>query len=183
MKKTIVVFAGNECTKEKEAYYYNVAYQTGKLLAQSGFIVATGGGEGLMNQVSKGARDNGGETVGVCLYIPNRIQSKYLSKRYLYYKLNSRQKKLISLADGFIALPGGIGTLYEITAVLALKKKSEIPEKTPCILIDGYYREFQQLIDKIVYNGFASEKLNSLFQMASSPDHAVRLLKKYFYEI
>ena len=152
--KTIVVFAGNECSEGKEPYYYNVAYQTGKILAQTGFLVATGGGEGLMDQVSKGAQDNGGETVGVCLYIPNRIQSKHLSKQYLYYKLNSRQEKLISLADGFIALPGGIGTLYEITAILALKKKGEIKSETPFILIDGYYKDFQQLIEKMVENGF-----------------------------
>lgn len=177
MKKKIVVFAGNECSIEKEKYYYTLAYKTGKLLTEADFVVVTGGGPGLMNEVCRGAVEAGGKTIGVCLNILARKQSEFLSERFMYDRLNLRQKKLLELGDGFLALPGGIGTLYEITAVLALKRKNEIPPNKPLILIDGYYQEFKILIDKIQYEGFADGSINSLFLMVDTPEEAVERLR------
>lgn len=177
MKKKIVVFAGNECRKDREDYYYNLAYRTGKLLAKVGFVVVTGGGPGLMDKVCRGAREAGGQTFGICLNVPGRIHSAYLSQKEMFDTLNPRQERLLSVGDGYLALPGGIGTLYEITAILALKRKNEIPKVRPLIIVDGYFLEFKILMDKMIVEGFTDDSINSLFTIAKTIDEAVVKLK------
>ena len=180
MKKKVVVFAGSECNPKREKYYYSLAYKTGKLLAEAGFVVVTGGGPGLMNEVSHGATDAGGKTVGVCLEIAGRIQSKYLSEKFIFTHLGPRQDKLLELGDGYLALPRGIGTLHEVVAVLALKRKNEIPPNKPLIIIDGYYQEFRELLEKMQQEGFITEDLYSLFAIVKTPEEAIKLLLRFF---
>lgn len=177
-KKRAVVFAGNECSKEKESYYYNVAYDTGKLLARSGYITVTGGGPGLMNEVSRGAYEAGGETLGICLTVAGRNHSNFLTTREIFDHLNSRQDRLIGLADAFIALPGGIGTFYEVFAVIALKRKHEIEEEKPMILVDGFYKKFEQMMGEIYQQGFAQNSVKELYTLVKTPIDAINIISK-----
>lgn len=176
--KKIVVFAGNECRKDLEEYYHALAYKTGELLSQAGFVVVTGGGQGLMNEVCRGAIETGGETIGICLELKTRQNSSFLTTRESYHHLRPRQDRLISLADAFIALPGGIGTLYEIFAVLALKRKFELERKIPLIIIDDYFHELKILFDKIIELGFANTDIKSLYKIVKTPQQGVDKLKK-----
>jgi len=178
MKKKIVVFAANDCIKEKEKYYYSLAYETGKALAEAGFVTVTGGGPGLMNEICRGAFENKGETHGVCLNIEGRIHSKFLTTHEMFDLLNPRQERLLQIADGFISLPGGIGTLYEVVAVLALKRKGEIPEEKPLILIDNFYHEFHKLIKTMETEGFVFAGFDKLYDIVKSPEETIRLLNK-----
>ena len=178
--RNIVVFAGNECSKEKETYYYNVAYDTGKLLAKFGYITVTGGGPGLMNEVMRGAYDAGGKTESVCLVVNGREFSKFSHKKIIYHSLVRRQTKLISLADGFVALPGGIGTYYEIMAVLAMKRKMEISRQSPLVLLSDYFNEFEPLIDKMIDEGFIGREISAFFKFAASPGETVNMLEAAF---
>lgn len=180
MKKRIVVFAGNECRKDREDYYFSLAYRIGKLLAKAGFVVVTGGGPGLMNQTTKGAFEAGGKTIGVCLKISGRKQSEYLTEKCEYHSLDPRREKLLSLGHGFIALPGGIGTFNEICQVLVLKRKMEISREIPLILIGSYFQEFKLLIDKLKSEGFIRKDFDSLFTIVASPEEALEKLKGSF---
>jgi len=178
MKKKIVVFAGNECAKDKEKYYHSLAYKTGKLLAENNFITVTGGGPGLMNEVLRGAFENGGETIGVRLNVPGREHSRFVTEFILFDDLVARQAKLLEMADGFISLPGGVGTFYEIFAVIALKRKMELDHKKPLILVDGYYKEFELLMERMYQEGFAEKEIKSFYKRIGSPEEAVELLRK-----
>jgi uncharacterized protein (TIGR00730 family) len=180
MQKKIVVFAGNGCRKDREEYYYNLAYKTGKLLAKEGFIVVTGGGPGLMNEVCRGAIESKGETIGICLDVAGRVQSSYLTHKEMFNHLNKRQERLLELGDGFIALPGGVGTFYEIIAILALKRKNEIPSNKPLILVDDYFEEYKILIDKMTKEGFAENSIKSYFEMVSTIKKAIKRLRNTF---
>ncbi|MBI3379696.1 TIGR00730 family Rossman fold protein [Candidatus Gottesmanbacteria bacterium] len=173
MKKKIVVFAGNECVKDKEKYYFSLAYKLGKLLAKDGFIVVTGGGPGLMNEVMKGAYEHGGETIGVRLNIPGRKHSEFVKRTLLFEDLNKRQDKLLHMADGFISLPGGVGTFYEIFAVLALKRDGELSKNTPMILIDEYFAEFKNLMNKLYREGFAEKEIKQFYSCVRTPEEAI----------
>lgn len=175
-KKKIVVFAGNECTAEKEEYYYSLAFKTGKLLAENNFITVTGGGPGLMDQVMKGAFENGGETFAVRLSLTGRKHSEYVTNFISFDDLNKRQDELLKLADGFLVLPGGVGTFYEIFAVLALKRKGELDKNKPMIFIDGYYDEFELLMTKMFQEGFAEKEIKSFYSYVRTPDEAIKLL-------
>lgn len=180
MNKKIVVFAANKCSKEKEEYYYSLAYQTGKLLANEGFIVVTGGGPGLMNQVSKGAYEAGGKTVGICLDMPGRKNSRYLTEKHLFQKLNIRQEELINSAEGIISLPGGIGTLYEIFAVLSLKRKGEMDRKIPLVLVDSIYKNLDKLLAVLQREGLMDREVRSYFSLVNSAEEAVKRMKEVF---
>ncbi len=177
MKKKIVVFAGNECLAEREEYYYSLAYETGKLLANNNFITVTGGGPGLMNEVMRGAYENGGETYAVRLNLTGKKHSEYVTKFSSFDDLNKRQEELLKIADGIISLPGGVGTLYEIFAVLALKRKGELDKNKPLILVDGYFDEFDTLMNKMYKEGFAEGKIKGFYTRVASPEEAVKLLK------
>lgn len=176
MHKKIVIFAGNGCTKERELYYFDLAYKTGKLLAEKEFVVVSGGGPGLMNEVSRGAYEAGGYTIGICLETKGRTQSNFLKEKQVFYKLRKRQEKLMSLADGFLALPGGIGTLYEITEVLALKRKYEIPEGVPLVIVDGYYTEFQVMMENMEKEGFTPPYLHTMYDRVETPEEGIEIL-------
>lgn len=176
MNKKIVIFAGNDAVKEREKYYFDLAYQTGKLLAEKGFVVVSGGGPGLMNEVSKGAYEAGGHTIGICLEIAGREHSKFLKEKEVFHELRERQARLISFADGFLALPGGIGTLYEIAEILALKRKYEISQSVPVILVDRYYKDFQIMMNKMENEGFAPTYLKTMYDVVDTPSEAVATL-------
>ncbi|MBI2611560.1 TIGR00730 family Rossman fold protein [Candidatus Gottesmanbacteria bacterium] len=178
--RNIVVFAANEVKKERENYYYTMAYKMGKLLAQNGFVTVTGGGPGLMNEVMRGAFENGGKTIGVRLQIPGRVHSTYATQHLLFDALNPRQEKLLNLGDAFLSLPGGIGTIYEIVAVLALKRKGEVPEGKPLILIDDYFIPFGQVMEKMRAEGFLNHNFGQYFQYVKNPEEAIKVLKSFF---
>lgn len=182
MQKRIVVFAANDCAPEKEKYYYTQAYETGQLLAKAGFVSVSGGGPGLMNEVMRGAFENGGRTMGICLDIVGRKHSLFLTKKEVFTDLRERQERLISLGDGFIAMPGGIGTIYEITAVLALKRKGELDTRKPFIIIDPVYAGLHIFLKKLEKEGLIPPKLFSYYSLSDTPGKAISALKKY-YEI
>jgi uncharacterized protein (TIGR00730 family) len=179
MKNRVVVFAGNSCLEKNEKKYYSVAYETGKLLAENKYVTVTGGGPGLMNETLKGSYENGGETISVQLQIKGTNHSKYYNKKFSFIKLKNRQAKLFELADAFIALPGGIGTFYEVFEVLALKRKKEITSKAPLILIGKYFEKFREIINTMKSEGFIYFETDNLFNIVNTPSEAIMILKKY----
>jgi hypothetical protein len=180
-KPKIVVFAGNYCRKDKEDFYFSLAYQTGKLLARNGFTTVTGGGPGLMDKVSEGAYKAGGETIGICLDIKDRKNSEFLTVKEFYTDLLKRQIRLFNLADGFIALPGGVGTLFEISQLLAQKRKKEIPFNIPLILVSDFFQRFEDLINMYIEEGFVLNDLKNLYECAKTPVSAVHHLEKLLH--
>lgn len=179
-KKKVAVFTANECKKDRQDYYYQLAFQAGKQLAEKGFIVVTGGGPGLMDQVMKGAHEAGGETIGICLQVEGVAHSKYFTSQEMYDTLTLRQQRLIDVSDAYVALPGGIGTLYEIVAVLAQKRKKDIPAAKPFIIVDGYYKKLQDFLQKMIDEGFVSAHISSYYEVVVSPEAAVEKLRNYF---
>ena len=132
-----------------------------------------------MNQVLKGAYEKKGKTIGVRLYQEGKVQSPFVTKSFFYRQLKPRQAKLISLADGFLALPGGIGTFYEIFEVLSLKRKGEIKMNTPLILIGEYYEEFLKLISLMEKEGLVQKSIHNLFNYCTD----LKEMKKILLEV
>lgn len=178
MHKTIAVFAGNRCHKEKEAQYYTTAYELGTLLAQAGFATVTGGGPGLMDETLHGAMDHGGDTIAIRLDKPGFLHSPFAKRHEAHQKLGPRQDQILALSDAFIALPGGVGTLYEVMAVLALKRVGELPLDKPLILVGDYYTDMRELADKMIGEGFVNPEFHQLFTLVDTPAEAVALLRK-----
>jgi uncharacterized protein (TIGR00730 family) len=177
MKQKVVIFAGNHCVKEKESYYFDLAYNLGRLLAQNNFVVASGAGPGLMDEALRGAIETGGETMGVALNLEGRRQSKYVSSSTIFDKLGPRQDSLVALGDAYVALPGGVGTLHEISNILALKRVKEIPASKPLILIGRYYHPLKDVFDEMVADGFVDKGIFSLYDLVNTPEGAIKIIR------
>jgi len=137
----ITVFGGSSPTPGSPAYLE--AYKLGQSLALAGHTVLTGGYIGTMEAVSRGAAEAGGHVIGVtCSQIeswrPVRA-NEWVNEERSYISLQERLNELITNCDVAMALPGGPGTLTEISLTWNLMVINAIPEK-PLILIGEGWR-------------------------------------------
>lgn len=127
MNKTVTIF-GSSLPKPGQQEYEQ-AYLLSKLLGNAGISVCSGGYQGIMDAVSKGAVETGMNAIGVTVDIFGAIPSKYLSKEIETNSLFERLGKLLEIGDAYIVLPGGTGTMLELTLVWEKLNKSLLPEK------------------------------------------------------
>ena len=151
----IVVYCGS--SNGNNSKYIESAKILGKWIGESSNTLVYGGASrGLMGAISDAVLEAGGEVIGVLPDVP-LIQSRRhqgLTKYIDTPTMAERKAKMIELADAFVALPGGIGTLDELTEVMSLASL-EIT-KCPIVLFDtdGYYKPFKAVVDNIIDSGF-----------------------------
>ena len=153
--KRICVFCGSSPGSRPE--YAAAARRLGGLLAWRKIGLVFGGGRvGMMGHLARAARERGGEVIGV---IPRELYEKQvaftgLSDLRVVGTMHERKALMAELADGFIALPGGIGTYEEFFEVLTWAQLG-IHNK-PCALlnVDGFYDPVLRLLDHAVEEGF-----------------------------
>lgn len=129
--------------------------ELGKWLADNGHCLVYGGGSvGCMGAVARAVLDNGGEVIGITpgFFITAEEILHEVTKLEIVPNMSARRSRMIEYGEAYIALPGGMGTLDEISECLALKRLGLFGEKErPIILynIDGYYDDFIKMIDKM----------------------------------
>jgi uncharacterized protein (TIGR00730 family) len=170
--KTITIF-GTANAKFGEAAY-ELAYQTGKLLAQAGFVIANGGYGGTMLAASKGAAEAGGEIIGVtCSAFKSSTANEYITREIVTKSLDERLDTLIKLGQAYVVLPGGTGTLLELAKVWELKNKGFIEADKPIILVGGFWKP---LVDLIASD---DPKSSRYIRQADGPEQVVGLISDY----
>jgi len=127
MNKTVTIF-GSSLPKPGDEEYEQ-AYRLGKYLGKVGINVCSGGYQGIMDAVSKGAVESGAKAIGVTVDIFGAVQSKYLSEEIVTNSLFERLGKLMEIGDAYIVLPGGTGTMLELTLVWENMNKNLLHEK------------------------------------------------------
>jgi uncharacterized protein (TIGR00725 family) len=137
--RVVTIFGSSRVERGSPAY--QEAYTLGRLLAESGYVVCNGGYTGTMEAASRGCKDAGGRTIGVTVEILEGFRSPnvYLDEEVGTASLLMRLDKLTALADAFVILGGGIGTLLEMALVWNLKVFHVYPEK-PIILLGPDWR-------------------------------------------
>jgi uncharacterized protein (TIGR00730 family) len=173
----ITVFGGS-LPKEGDTAYAE-AQELGKLLAQRGHTVLTGGYIGTMEAVSRGAHEAGGHVIGVtCEDIENWRKvgaNRWVKEERRMKTLNERLKALIDGCDAALALPGGAGTLAEIALMWNLMSV-ESRRRSPLILIGrGWQSTFDQFLHE--FDGYVSAPQRGLLQFAEDVHTAVKLLE------
>lgn len=127
MSKTITVF-GSSRPKPGEKDYIT-AMKLGRILGEINFNVCSGGYQGIMDGVSKGAKDMGSATIGVTVDIFGAKPSEHLTEIIECHSLFERLEKLLEKGDGYVILPGGTGTMLELSLVWEYLNKGLMPKK------------------------------------------------------
>jgi uncharacterized protein (TIGR00730 family) len=118
---------------------YEVAEQAGRKLAEAGFSVITGGGPGAMEATNKGAQQAGGVSIGLNIELPFEQELNHwvdLGVNFRYFF--ARKTMFVKYAQGFVVLPGGYGTLYELFEAVTLVQTHKIT-KFPVVLVGTAY--------------------------------------------
>jgi uncharacterized protein (TIGR00730 family) len=144
MAKTVTVFGSSKPVESDEQY--TIGYELGKKLGENRFNVCTGGFNGIMEAVSKGAAETGMEAIGVTVDTWGRLPNKYLTKELKCNSIFERVQKLIDAGDGFVVLQGGTGTLLELAAVWELCNKN-IMDRKPVACHSSMWNEIVAIIN------------------------------------
>jgi hypothetical protein len=115
--------------------YYQLARDTGRLLAEAGYVVVTGGGPGLMEAANRGAHEAGGTSVGCNIELPTEQKpNPYCTRVLSFDHFYVRKVMLVKYSSAFILMPGGLGTLDEIFEVATLVQTGKV-ERFPLVLM------------------------------------------------
>jgi len=165
--------------------HYQVAEEIGYLLTQKGYGVITGGGPGIMEAANKGAKRGEGKSVGLNIELPfeqshNQFidNDKLLNFDYFFV----RKVMFVKYAQGFIVLPGGVGTLDELFEAITLIQTGKIG-KFPIVLVGSSY--WEGLIDWIksimlgLEHNISDEDLQ-LFNIVDTPVQAVEIIEEFY---
>jgi uncharacterized protein (TIGR00730 family) len=137
------VFGSARFTPEHR--YYKLAREVGSALSRAGFTVMTGGGPGIMEAANRGAKDAGGLSVGCNIELQHEQQhNPYLDRWITFQHFYIRKTMLIKYSYGFVAMPGGYGTLDEIFETVTLIQTQKI-QNFPLVLVGVDY--WQPMID------------------------------------
>lgn len=145
MEKTITVFGSSKPGAGDEQYV--IGYELGRKLGENGFNVCTGGFNGIMEAVSKGANEKGVDAIGITIDTWGRMPNRFLTKEFKCNSLFERVQKLIELGDGFAVLQGGTGTLLELAAVWELCNKN-IMDRKPVACHSSMWNEIVNIINR-----------------------------------
>ena len=145
--------------------YYALAREVGERVAQLGFTVMTGGGPGLMEAANRGARDGGGFSVGCNIELPlEQAPNIYLDRFVTSHYFFVRKVLLFKYSYGFVVLPGGLGTLDELTEALTLIQTGKIKEFPVVLIGTTYWQPFLTLLREMITQGaIAASDLDLLF--------------------
>jgi len=154
---------------------YSKAEEIARLLGSQGFSVITGGGPGVMEAANKGALDAGATSVGLNIQLPvEQARNLYATKAITFNHFFVRKVMLVKYAVAFIIMPGGLGTLDELTEVLTLIQTQKI-RPFPVILFNSrYWKGFLDWMREVVYaQGNVSEEDFDLLRVCDEPKEVV----------
>lgn len=159
---------------------WETAQQLGEALANAGFGVVNGGYGGTMEAVAIGARRAGGHTTGVVVDTFNRSPNPYLDETISAASLLERLDVLLARGQGYVALPGGTGTLVELALSWELMAKGISPQKPIVLLGDFWTPVIETALRRQDARGREGTSYTwpSCVRRADSVDEAVEILKK-----
>jgi len=160
---------------------YPEASRLASLLCQAGFAVITGGGPGIMEAANRGAAEAKGKSVGLHIHLPlEQKPNKYLTMRSDYRYFFIRKLMFVKYAMAYVAMPGGYGTLDEVSEALVLIQTKRI-KPFPIVFLGTDF--WAGLVDwfrhSLLDRGFLSPEDLELFTVLDTPEEAVSFIRKH----
>ena len=178
--RSICVFCGS--SSGNDLAYEDAARSLGETLAESGITLFYGGGHvGLMGIVANAALASGGEAVGVIPHslVEREIAHNGLTDLHVVGSMHERKAMMSELSEGFIALPGGTGTMEEFFEVLTWAQLGEHGKPCGLLNVAEYYDPLLAVFDHMVANGFLSEANRSIVIVETEPITMLGRFEKY----
>src|ERR1700704_4698952 len=148
---SITIFGGSRVEPDSEEYL--AAQQLGQALAEGGFGVVTGGYNGIMEAVSRGAKEAGGHVIGVTVDVIapklERLPKSLLDQEVRTAALLERIDRLVELGAAYVVLPGGAGTLAELGIVWNLALLGALQDKLIVVVGLGWERVLRTMIEQL----------------------------------
>lgn len=161
--------------------YAEAAAELGALLAREGIQLVYGGGNvGLMGVVAKSCMESGGEVIGI---IPRALFKKEhgnqaITRLEVVSSMHERKSRMSELSDGFVALPGGIGTFEELLEVLTWSQLGIHRKPVAVINVGGYFNPLLALLDNALDEGFLGAEHRGLLLVSDRLGDLVSNLRK-----
>ncbi|OPZ98832.1 MAG: LOG family protein YvdD [Bacteroidetes bacterium ADurb.Bin408] len=178
--KSVCVFCGSRSGNDKQ--YTGAAYEFGKALAEQNLLLIYGGAKvGMMGAVADGALQNGGKAIGVLpvFFKKKEIAHNKLDELILVDSMHERKVKLIDMSDAFVALPGGFGTLDEISEVLTLSQLGKYTKPMGFLNTGKFFDPLLHFFGHMENESFISPAHLKLFHAEENPAQLINWLRHY----
>src|SRR6266478_896600 len=175
-KTKIITVFGSSRPEEGHADYVE-AVELGRALAEAGFAVCTGGYGGVMEGVSRGAREAGGRVLAVTSSFFKPRANRWVDEEMTMATWQERLFELVRLGDGYVACKGGTGTLVELAVVWEMLNKKAM-EHRPFVVLGNFWQPILERVRE-VERGHASgwgELNDPLVHQAPTPSDAAQFL-------
>jgi uncharacterized protein (TIGR00730 family) len=180
IEPAVTIYGSARLVEENKLYTETeeIAYRLGKM----GFSIITGGGPGVMEAANKGAMRAGVTSVGLNIELPEEQEcNEYTTKSITFRHFFVRKVMLVKYAIAFVIMPGGMGTLDELTEVLTLIQTLKI-RPFPVVLYNSEY--WKGLLDwlrkTVLANNCISEEDLSLLRVCDSTDEVVEVVNSWY---
>ncbi|HVU21159.1 MAG TPA: TIGR00730 family Rossman fold protein [Rhizomicrobium sp.] len=161
-----------------EPAYAAAAKQFGTLLGETGYDVIFGGGYvGLMGEMAHAAKLAGANVTGVLPEFLRYLEPPSIEEKVIFTDgLPERKRLMMEMADGFVVLPGGIGTIDEFFEVMIAIQLRVIAKPIILLNTEDFFAPLQMLIEQTVSQGFAGASVSTFFHVAMTPQAAIEKL-------
>ena len=178
----VSVFGSARVRPDSEVY--EIARLIGRLFAESGFAVVTGGGPGVMEAANRGAQEAGGLSVGFGIELPHEQSANpYLDISLTFRHFYARKTMLVKAAEGFVMMPGGFGTLDEMFEALTLIQTGKV-FNFPVVLFgkEHWSGLVEWINERLLPEGLVSGEDEELLFETDDPKEAVKLVVECYEE-
>jgi len=180
MIKRVCIFASS-CDYLEQSYY-KAANELGTLLAQNGYEMVYGGSRlGIMWACAGNFKQAGGILHGV---MPEKlndygVSAKICDKFHLTPGMRERKAKMDEISDAVIALPGGFGTLEEVSEMIVQKQLGYNNKAIVFLNTNQFYQKFIEFTEEIINQKFANKESRNLYYVANTPPEAIEYINNY----
>jgi len=175
---SVCVFCGSKFGNDPT--WARAADRLGVLLAEAGIRLVYGGGRiGLMGVVAQSVMRAGGRVSGVIpdFMIKLEVADTGITDLVVVDSMHERKRRMFELADGFVILPGGLGTLDETFEIVTWKQLRQHSKPIVVLNVNGYWSPFADLVRAIVAGGFAHPAVADLFTLVETPEAVLPALR------
>ena len=161
---------------------YEKGREIARLLGKEGFSIISGGGPGAMEAANRGANEAGARSVGLNITLPEaQSGNPYTSLSLTFNHFFVRKVMLVKYSIAFVILPGGLGTLDELTEVLVLIQTKKIKPFPVILFNSGYWQGFLDWLRNYSLTcGYISESDLRLLRLSDEPSEVVEIVRSWY---